>query len=270
MTSPTDGCCRTGGGAKEQAYYGVAQQFAAVALLATSSILRIFWKEIAEAHHNGDIPRVRRLYRKVSRMLYFAGAAMAGGLLPWAAEILQLTAGTAYAGGAVTLMLMFIYPVHQSMGQIGGTMLYATGHVRIQVVLGIVFMAISLVTAYFMMAPADAPIPGLAMASQGLAWKMVLLQVVGVNVTAWFVARLFDWRLDWLYQVGGLLGCVGMGWLANFLVTYHLAGLQSIIVQMAVAGIVYVGLIMALIYALPGLTGLSRLELGGYIRRWLG
>jgi O-antigen/teichoic acid export membrane protein len=258
------------GGAKEQAYYGVAQQFAAVALLATSSILRIFWKEIAEAHHNGDIPRVRRLYRKVSRMLYFAGAAMAGGLLPWAAEILQLTAGTAYAGGAVTLMLMFIYPVHQSMGQIGGTMLYATGHVRIQVVLGIVFMAISLVTAYFMMAPADAPIPGLAMASQGLAWKMVLLQVVGVNVTAWFVARLFDWRLDWLYQVGGLLGCVGMGWLANFLVTYHLAGLQSIIVQMAVAGIVYVGLIMALIYALPGLTGLSRLELGGYIRRWLG
>jgi len=37
------------GGSSEQAYYAVAQQFAAVALLATTSILRIFWKEIAEA-----------------------------------------------------------------------------------------------------------------------------------------------------------------------------------------------------------------------------
>ena len=35
-------------GSVEQAYYSVAAQFAAIALIFTTSILRIFWKEISE------------------------------------------------------------------------------------------------------------------------------------------------------------------------------------------------------------------------------
>lgn len=255
------------GGASEQAYYGVAQQFAAIALLATSSILRIFWKEVAEAHHTGNIQRVERLYSKVSRMLFFVGAALAGGLLPWAGEILRITVGDAYAGGTVTLMLMFLYPVHQSMGQIGGAMLYATGHVRVQVILGTVFMTTGLITAYFMLAPADAPISGLGLASQGLAWKMVAIQLIAVNIVAWFIARLFKWKFDWIYQFAGLLGCSGLGWLAYAVVTHLNTRGVPVIGQMALAAIFYAGLVFAMLYALPWLAGLSRGELEGYVRR---
>ena len=255
------------GGSSEQAYYGVAQQFSAIALLATSSILSIFWKEIAEAHHNRDTQRVERLYGKVSRLLYFVGAIMAGGLLPWAGHILHLTVGSAYAGGTATLMLMFLYPVHQSMGQIGSTMLYATGHVRTQVMLGMAFMMASLITAYFMMAPPNAPIPGLGMASQGLAWKMVTLQFLHVNIVAWSISRLFKWRFDWQYQLGGLAACIGLGWVTYFGMSYLLTGLVSVIVQIALAGTVYLGMIAILIFAFPQLVGASRMEVTAYTRR---
>ena len=41
-------------GSVEQAYYSVAAQFAAIALIFTTSILRIFWKEISEAQEKGN------------------------------------------------------------------------------------------------------------------------------------------------------------------------------------------------------------------------
>ena len=247
------------GGASEQAYYAVASQFAAIALLATASVLRIFWKEIAEAHHRQDHSRVQSLYLKASRALYFIGAVVAGGLLPWAAEIIRITLGAAYAGGSITLMLMFLYPVHQSMGQIGGTMLYATGKSRVQVVLGLVFMGASLVAAYFTMAPAEAVVPGLGLASRGLSYKMVIMQVLQVNVLAWCIARIFGCRFDWLYQVAGLGLSVAAGWLAKLAV----AGLVELhlIAGMVMAGLLYVLFIACGLYLMPWVAGLDRKDL---------
>ena len=85
-------------------------------------------------------------------------------------------------------------------------MLYATEKTRIQVVLGLVFMAISIVVIYFMLAPSTMTIPGLELASQGLAIKMVVMQLIQVNIMAWFIAKIFGWKLDWTYQVVGLGG----------------------------------------------------------------
>ncbi len=256
------------GGAVEQAYYAVAYQFAAVALLATSSILQIFWKEIAEAHHRQGRARVERLYLKASRSLYFVGAMVAGGLLPWTREILQLTLGAAYAGGAVTLMLMFLYPVHQSMGQIGGTMLYATGQTRIQVALGLGTMGSSLVVAYFMMAPTDAAVPGLALASEGLAYKMVIMQLISVNFMAWLISRVFRWKYDWSHQIVGLALAVAAGWLAKALVT-ELAG-APILVMMIAAAPIYLALVAGALYLMPWVAGIEREEFRLIMRTLFG
>ncbi|MGE5466074.1 MAG: lipopolysaccharide biosynthesis protein [Ignavibacteria bacterium] len=258
------------GGTAEQGYYGVAQQFAGIGLFATSAILSIFWKEIAEAHHDGDMGRVEWLYSRISRMLFFCGAAIAGGLLPWTSGIIEMSVGASYAGGSVTLMLMFLYPVHQSMGQIGNTMLYATGNVRAQVKLGVAFMMTSLAVAYVMMAPSDAWIPGLGMASRGLAWKMVLLQFAQVNVAAWLIARLFGWQYDWRHQFGALGTCLGLGWLVHLAATVAFAGVAPMPVQLVLGGACYVAAVLAAVFAWPWLIGFSRAEIAGFARRVSG
>jgi len=247
------------GGAAEQAYYAVASQFSAVALLATTSILRIFWKEIAEAHHRQDVDRVHRLYLKVSRGLYFVGAMIVGGLLPWTSEIIQRTLGASYAGGEATLMLMLIYTVHQSMGQIGGTMLYATDNGRIQVMVGIGYMTSSLVVAYLLMAPGNAIIPGLALASRGLAWKMLVLQLVQVNIMAWFIARIFGWRFDWSFQIVGLGLAIAAGWLAKAMVVSFLVAPWWVMILAMVP--VYLLMLAAVLYLMPWLGGLKRADM---------
>lgn len=249
------------GGSVQQAFYAVSSQFAAIALIATTSILNIFWKEVAEAHHRGDYPRMGALYRRVSRLLFLAGATIAGYLCFWAEDLLRLMLGAAYVGGATTLAIMFLYPVHQSMGQIGSTMLYATERVSVQVTAGIVFMMLSIGVTYFVLAPTDAPLPGFGLASTGLALKMVLLQFVQVNVIAWIIARLWRWPFDWKHQPVALLGCLALGWLAHAAATGLGAGSWPVPALMALGAALYLVMIAALVYAMPWLAGLARADL---------
>jgi O-antigen/teichoic acid export membrane protein len=255
------------GGSVQQAFYAVAFQFGAVAGIATTSILNVFWKEIAEAHHQGNKERVAMLYRKVSRGLYFVAASVAGFLIPWSEDILRLTLGPAYVGGAAALTIMFLYPLHQSMGQIGGTMLYATGRVRAQVVIGMLVMATSIVVTYFVLAPAEASLPGFGLGSTGLAGKVVVMQFLAVNVIAIYLARTLQIDFDWIYQPFGLVACLGLGWLAYgiprglFDVPAHVwAGLL-------VSATLYLIMMAGTIWLKPSLAGLSRNEVLDVVRR---
>jgi O-antigen/teichoic acid export membrane protein len=253
------------GGATEQAYYAVARQFSLVALIATSSILNIFWKEIAEAYHEKDMVKIKSLYEKSTKGLYFISAFAVGVFFPWSSEILLLTLGKEYVAGGLTLMLMFLYPVHQTIGQICGSTLLATGHSRLQVVMGLIFMATSLVVAYFMLAPVTAVIPGLGLASQGLAWKMIVLQVIQVNIWLWVIARLFDWHYDWSYQVVGLGLVLIIGFLVKMIVL-QIYGLP-LLVSIIIATILYSLVVVSILYAIPWMAGISRNE---FMKVWNG
>jgi O-antigen/teichoic acid export membrane protein len=249
------------GGGVEQAYYSVGAQFANVALIATSSLLTIFWKEIAEAHHRGDNARIGMLYKKVSRVLFLTGAVIAGFLIPWAEDLLRLILGAAYAGGATTLAIMFLFPAHQSMGRVGGAMIYATGRVSMQVVPGIFSMIISIGLTYLALAPRSAPVPGLGLASEGLALKMVLMNLVQVNIVAYVISRVWKWPFDWVYQPVSLIGCVGLGWVVHFAATGLAGHALPLLVVMGVGGVLYLMAVAVFVYAMPWLAGLTQEEL---------
>jgi len=261
------------GGSVEQAYYAISSQFAAIALLVTTSILNIFWKEIAEAHGRGDHVRTASLYKRTSRLLVVLSAATTGFLLPWTRDLVRVLLGGAYVGGATTLAVMFFYPIHQSLGQIAGAVLYATARVHLQVGIGIVFMLISIATTYFVLAPGDVAVPGLGLASFGLALKMVVLQLVQTNVLAYVVARVSKWRFDWIHQAVSIVGCIGLGW-AAYSVAIRLAGSKlPMFAAMSVGAVLYSLLFIGFVYSMPWVTGFSRAELvadaGTFVRKIL-
>jgi O-antigen/teichoic acid export membrane protein len=259
------------GGGSQQAYYAVGAQLSSIALIATTSILSIFWKEIAESNHRRDFKRAGILYQRVSRLLFFVGAVAAGLFIPWTKELLRLLLGPAYVNGAAALGLMFLYPMHQSMGQIGSTMLLATERVKLQVVIGCVSMLASIVVTYFMLAPPTARIPGLGWAAEGLALKMVLTQIVTVNFMAYMISRIWKWPFDWLYQPISAVGCIGLGIAARYAIFGIVPGGFPLPVAMALAGILYAGLICGSVYLLPWLIGMTQLELRQDLNRvWRG
>lgn len=257
------------GGSVHQAYYAVAFQFGAIAAIATSSILNVFWKEIAEAHQQGQMEHVATLYRRVSRGMFFVAATVAGFLVPWSEAILRLTLGQAYLGGAAALTIMFLYPLHQSMGQIGSAMLYATGRVRAQVVIGILFMVASIVVTYLVLAPPDAIPFGLGLGAAGLAGKMVIMQLLAVNVVAFYLAKSLKIPFDWTYQPLSCLGCLGIGWLAYATAQWLPGAAANALIGMPAAAVLYVGMVCALVWLKPTLAGFERNELIRMMSRFI-
>lgn len=249
------------GGAEQQGYYAIGARFAGVSLIATTSILQIFWKEIAEAHSTGNAERVKMLYHRISRSLFYTVAVMSCFLISFSQEILALLLGLSYQAAWLPLSLMFLYPVHQSMGQITGTMFFATGRTKTQGYIGIFFMILSIFTAYFMLATKDLLVPGLALGATGLALKMVLCQLVAVNLTAFFVARHINMAFDWSHQVCVLVVLLPLGFLCKLFVEKGLSLFYSgehIILVMIGSGLLYLVGITILVRFRPSIAGMNK------------
>ncbi|MFH1263758.1 MAG: lipopolysaccharide biosynthesis protein [Pseudomonadota bacterium] len=258
------------GGASQQGYFQIANQFATISLLATTSILTIFWKEIADARAKQDHQRVAGLYRKVSRGLVMLGAMITGLICPWSEQVVGICLGRSYAQAWPVLAIMLLFPIHQSLGQIGGTMLLATGQTRRFMIVSIVMMLLSIPVSYFILAPATgAEIPGLGMGAFGIAIKLVLLNIISVNLQAWVIAHSNGWRLDWIYQAVGIPLMIGLGFLAKFMVglgwSVRGATGAELLVPIAGAGVLYVLFASSAIWFLPWLVGMEKRE----IRDWL-
>lgn len=255
------------GGGVQQAFYSVSAQLASISLIATTSILNIFWKEIAEAHHRKDHARTAALYRRVTRLLFFVGATVSGFLMPWSGELLRFILGPAYFGGASALMIMLLYPVHQTMGQVGATMMYATERVGIQVVVGSAVMVLGMITTYFVLAPPTNAVPGFGLGSTGLTLKMVGIQIISVNLLAFAIARLNGWKFDWVFQPLALGICIGAGWLAHVTVLVALPTAWALPIRIVPAGVLYCGVLLATTFCFPGLVASTRDEYRNTVRR---
>jgi hypothetical protein len=153
------------------------------------------------------------------------------------------------------------------MGQIGGTMLYATSRVRAQVLIGMAQMAASIVVTYLVLAPADAAIPGFYMGSVGLAGKMVTLQFVAVNCVAFYLAKSLQMTFDWVYQPISGLGCIGAGLLAYAIQHWVFEASANIWLEIVFFCFLYCTMVFSIIWWMPSLAGVSRDEIKLVVRR---
>ncbi len=249
------------GGAEQQAFFSVAQQFSAVVLIATASISRVIWKEIAEAHERKDIYRVHQLFQRSSRLLFFVGSALAGALVPSASEILGLLFGQNYLNGSNTLSIMLLYPVHQSIGQINGMMMFATGKTKEYSIASILIMIVSLLVLYFVLAPTSLYIPGFQLGAEGLAIKQVSMQIISVNVLGYLISRIFGWKFDWMYQIFSLLGCLILGWVAYIVTSAVVGDTSFILLKFSIMGLLYASLLFSLVFYFPQLLSFTNEEL---------
>jgi len=210
------------------------------------------------------------LYQKVSRGLLVVGAIFSGFAIPWSETILELVLGKAYAPAWAALAIMFLYPIHQSVGQVCGTMLLSIGQTRLYVLQGISIMLVSLPVSYIIQAPPTAMVPGLGWGSFGMALKIVVLNVIGVNVMIVMIARLYGWKYDWASQVVGVVGPVVLGFATHRLALWIMApsagGGMQLLPPMLFAGLLYLLSAAGLIWAMPWLVGMERAEIRSALR----
>lgn len=253
------------GGSSQQGFYQIAAQMSAVSLIATTSILNIFWKEIAEASAREDKERLARLYKKVSRGLLMLGAVVSCILIPWSQQIVVVLLGSAYQASWPVLALMLLYPIHQSTGQVNAAMFMACERTSAYMAIAVAGQLLSLPISYFLLAsPTQQPIPGLGLGAYGLALKMVGLNLILVNFQAWMIARIGGWKFQWAFQLVGIAVLLLLGYLSKFCATALFGGSGALDLPLSAlaSGCLYAAACACFLWACPWIAGAERGEFG--------
>ena len=104
--------------------------------------------------------------------------------------------------------------------------------------------------------------PGLGLGSTGVAFKVAGLAILKVNIFTWWISREFKWKFEWTYQVVGIVGAFGFGWIAFETVQWADSFLMmSLPIRSGFAFILDAVMMGMFIWLLPWVVGLTRDEI---------
>lgn len=188
--------------------------------------------------------------------MFLLPACLAGFSLPWTSEIIASFLGTQYAAAVLPMKIMLVYGLWQSVGAININMFLALELTRARTVIGLFFALVSLPLTYFMLAPSTSNLPGMDLGASGLALKMLLLIVINVNVSGYWIARVMNWTFDWRSQFITASTTFIVGFLCYYVLNYFSPDWISDLVTMSIGAAVYLMLIGIICLKAPFFLGL--------------
>lgn len=254
------------GGSREQGFFSISQQIASVTLLISASLMRVLWKEFAEALHHERVEEARLLYTNVKKKLFFVSVMIAAALGPWANDIVTLIFGQAYVFAAPVFMVLIFAAVFQTLGQIEGTLLMASGNTGTGLKFNILTAPVWIGLSFFLIAGTDGLRLSISpsLGALGLAVKILIVQIVSVNVQGYLLSQKLTWDFEWFYQIKILAVFVPLGFLTKIIFAILV---ENFIFKMLLATIFYMLTVIILLVCFPRTLEVG-FSLDGLIRRY--
>ena len=251
-------------GSIQQGFYQLSFSIGTVCFIFTSAMTPLFLREFSIAYKELNIEKMRRLFSTILPRLYIISAFFAVFFTLYADKITIIIGGDNFKGAKLATAIMILYPIHQTYGQLSGSVFFATENIKLYRNIGIIFMLISIPLVFFFIAPKS--LYGLNMGASGLAIKMVLVQFFAVNVQLWYNCKNLNIsfnRLLWhqFYSVAILS--------INAFVSFYLCDLifKSFLISFLISGIVYTLLSFLTIYLFPNIISMKKEEIRLQVKR---
>jgi O-antigen/teichoic acid export membrane protein len=251
------------GGNTQQALYAIAFQIASISAVATSACVNIYWKEITEARYLNNFKYIQYIYTKTIKNLMLLTISISAFIYPWLNEIIKILLGDSYEGGGEVLGIMLFFPLLQALSQMSATTFYAYEKIKIQALVVILTMLVSIVTTYLFIAPQSAYIPGLNLGAWGFAVKTVLIQLLVVSTSLFLLSS----KLKIVFAYKSLISigffCIAFGFISKFLVL-NIFLIKNIFINLFISGLIFSILIFVSIFLFPKIFGFYKRDLFFY------
>lgn len=244
-------------GSVEQAFYGISYQIGALCFLVTGSMTPLFWREMSKSFGEQNLAKMKSMFSRYVPLFYTIAAFLAVFVAVQAQKVSLLLGGVEFQKAALPISIMAIYPIHQTYGQLSGTLLLATGQTRLYRNLGIVMAILQLPLTFWLLAPATWF--GLELGATGLAIQMVVIQLFGVNLQLWYNCLFLDlpfgkFLFHQFYSVALLISCA---WLSAGVVDRLV---ENTLLAFVGSGVLYTMGCIGLVFLLPTIVAMSRTE----------
>ena len=256
-------------GSESQGFFSLAYSLSAVAGLFLAPMTPLLMQSVAYSDERGNREGVRSAFEKV-KFFYLIGAFLSIFFMFHTREIIGLVGGSEYDAAQITILVMFLYPIHVVYGQFCGGVLIALRKTALYRNIGLITTLAGIGVTYFLLAPQSFPVPGLGLGSLGLAWKVVLIQFLSVNVMLYFVCKVVGENFS-SYLISQLLIPLpliilgGMEWLVRQQLAWEPHGGGESMLSLGGAMILWGGVMVGIIWAMPALVGLNKSTLQGVV-----
>ena len=243
-------------GSVEQGFYGLSYQIGAVCFLFTSAMTPLITREFAIAFGEKNLREMARLFRRYIPMLYAIAAYFACFIAVEANKVTFIMGGEKFQHAALAVMIMAFYPIHQTYGQLSGSVFLASGQTKLYRNIGIFSMFLFIPVTFFLIAPRE--YFGLNAGATGLAIKMVGFNIFCVNLQLFFNSRFLN--LNFIKYLAHQVGCVGIMLTMAFLISRGVKifmGSVNVFVSFIISGFIYTCCVGVVAYTMPIIFGLN-------------
>ena len=248
-------------GAAEQGYFGLAFKIGAICFLFTSSMTPLIIREMSISFIKDRLDKMAVLFKKSIPLFYFIATYFAVFISLNASFISIMIGGDKYKEAIAVVTIMAYYPIHQTYGQLSGSVFLASNQTKLIRNIGVTTGLIGIILSFILIVPA--PYGGMGMGAVGLAIKMVIIQFFAVNIQLWFNSRFLNISFLWFFLnqiiVFGIL--LSLGWISRLILSILI---DNLIFQFILSGFLYSILTLCVIYLFPKLIAQSRKNLNNY------
>ncbi|MCF6331163.1 MAG: polysaccharide biosynthesis protein [Sulfurimonas sp.] len=239
------------GGSEQTAFYGLAYSFAAICFLFTNSMTPIITREFSKSYEEKDLDKMRKLFYRYIPMLYSIAAYFSIFISVQSENVLEIFTDEKFKDAYLVLVVMALYPIHQTYGQLSGSIFYSTGQTKLM-------RNISLFTQPFGMIISFGFIYLLDLGAIGLAYKMIIVQFIGVNIQLYFNSKLLNLDMKYfiLHQLYSVLFFIILAYLSSSIISFN-----SSLIDFVVSGMIYTIFVIIFGYIFPQVFSTTRDEI---------
>jgi O-antigen/teichoic acid export membrane protein len=250
-------------GSEQQGYYSIAQRVGTLCLIFTGAMTPLITREFSIAHEQKDIKRIRKLFQKNIPLFYVIAAYLSIFVSCFGSELSLILGGSEFEKAGPTLSIMALYPIHQTYGQLSGSVFLATGQTKLYRNIGVSMMIVGLITTFIFIAPNK--YGGLNLGASGLALRMIIVQFIGANIQLKYNATYLkiSFIKYFTHQIIVALGLYSIVYLSR---TLALLFISNVMLTVIISGLIYTISTLAIIYKFPRIIIMTQQELKNHLK----
>jgi len=239
-------------GSLQQGYYGISLQVGALCLLFTSAMAPLFMREFSKTFAEKNIARLKRLYSQHIPFFYAMAATISVFVAVQSKNLVILIGKADYQSALIPIILMAFYPIHQTYGQLSGTVFLATERTKLFRNIDVAGLLFGLGLTFVFMGPTR--YYGMQLGAVGLCLKKLITNFVLTNAYMYYNAKYLkvSFKVILSHQIKTLaaIGLVGIG---TFACLEYMGHKHGIAFDLIVGGLIYLGGIVTIVLVSPSI-----------------
>lgn len=242
-------------GSEQTGFYGLSYSIAAMCFLFTNSMTSLIIREFSKFYEQKKIDNMRKLFFRYIPMLYSISAYFAVFISFQSENVLMIFVDENFKNAFMVLVVMAFYPIHQTYGQLSGSIFYATGNTNLLKNITLFIAPISIVLAFLFIYILD-------LGALGLACKMIIIQFLGVNIQLYFNSKVLKFNIKYFicHQIYSVAFFVCLAFIPSFIFS-NIFSLKSSLLEFLLSGFFYTVLVIIFSYIFPQIFAISKDEI---------